>query len=144
MNIKVEINSEFDPFAVHQYVVILALTEEGWIFVRNRQRTTWELPGGHIEPNELVTDAAKRELFEETGALKSKLTALLDYSVETDVAKSSGRVFVAQEITLGPLPDSEIAEIQISKNLPDNLTYPHIQPILFEKAVNLAMQKGLI
>ena len=128
----------------HQYVVILASTEESWIFVRNKQRTTWELPGGHIEPNESVNDAAKRELFEETGAIEFKLTALLDYSVETDVAKSSGRVFIAQEITLGPLPDSEIAEISFFKNLPENLTYPLIQPILFEKAVNLATQKGLI
>ncbi len=128
----------------HQYVVILASTEESWIFVRNKQRTTWELPGGHIEPNESVNDAAKRELFEETGAIEFKLTALLDYSVETDVAKSSGRVFIAQEITLGPLPDSEIAEISFFKNLPENLTYPLIQPILFEKAVNLAVQKGLI
>lgn len=128
----------------HQYVVILASTEESWIFVRNKQRTTWELPGGHIEPNESVNDAAKRELFEETGAIEFKLTALLDYSVETDVAKSSGRVFIAQEITLGPLPDSEIAEISFFKNLPENLTYPLIQPILFEKAVNLAIQKGLI
>ena len=128
----------------HQYVVILASTEESWIFVRNKQRTTWELPGGHIEPNESVNDAAKRGLFEETGAIEFKLTALLDYSVETDVAKSSGRVFIAQEITLGPLPDSEIAEISFFKNLPENLTYPLIQPILFEKAVNLAVQKGLI
>lgn len=128
----------------HKYVVILTSTAEGWIFVRNKQRTTWELPGGHIEPNESVNDAAKRELFEETGALKFNLTELFDYSVETNVAKSSGRVFIAQEITLGPLPDSEIAEIHISKNLPENLTYPLIQPILFEKAVNLAVQKGLI
>jgi len=128
----------------HQYVVILASTAQEWIFVRNKQRTTWELPGGHIEPYESVVDAAKRELFEETGAVHFNLLELFDYSVETDVAKSSGRVFIAKEITLGPLPDSEIAEIRFFKNLPENLTYPLIQPILFEKAVNLAIQKGLI
>ena len=128
----------------HQYVVILASTTQGWILVRNKQRTTWELPGGHIEPNESIVDAAKRELFEETGAVQFSLTDLFDYSVGADVAKSSGRVFIAQDITLGPLPDSEIAEIRFSKNLPENLTYPLIQPILFEKAVNLAVQKGLI
>ena len=136
--------SDISEIHAHQYVVILASTTKGWIFVRNKQRTTWELPGGHIEPNETVIDAAKRELFEETGALQFNLTGLFDYSVETDVAKSSGRVFIAKEITLGPLPDSEIAEISFFKNLPENLTYPLIQPILFEKAVNLAIQKGLI
>lgn len=143
MTIKVN-TSDISENNTHQYVVILATTAEGWIFVRNKQRTTWELPGGHIEPNESVNDAAKRELFEETGALQFNLIELFDYSVETDVAKSSGRVFIAQEITLGPLPDSEIAEIRFSKNLPESLTYPLIQPILFEKAVNLAFQKGLI
>lgn len=143
MNINVT-TSDISENHAHQYVVILASTTKGWIFVRNKQRTTWELPGGHIEPNETVIDAAKRELFEETGALQFNLTGLFDYSVETDVAKSSGRVFIAKEITLGPLPDSEIAEISFFKNLPENLTYPHIQPILFEKAVNLAIQKGLI
>jgi len=143
MNINVT-TSDISENHAHQYVVILASTAKCWIFVRNKQRTTWELPGGHIELNESIIDAAKRELFEETGALQFDLTELFDYSVETDVAKSSGRVFIACEITLGPLPDSEIAEIQISKNLPESLTYPFIQPILFEKAVNLAVQKGLI
>lgn len=142
MNIKVT-TFDISENHTHQYVVIIVSTSEGWIFVRNKQRITWELPGGHIEPNESVIDAAKRELFEETGAVHFNLLELFDYSVETDVAKSCGRVFIANEITLGPLPDSEIAEIQISKNLPENLTYPLIQPILFEKAVNLAVQKGL-
>ncbi len=26
----------------------------------------WAIPGGYVEPNELITDAVKRELFEET------------------------------------------------------------------------------
>jgi 8-oxo-dGTP diphosphatase len=140
---RVNISEDLQDIA-HQYVVIAAITTKGWIWVRHKERSSWEMPGGHVEPNESVIDAAKRELFEETGALTFNLTALFDYSVETDIAKSTGRVFIAQEITLGPLPESEIAEIFFSLNLPENLTYPFIQPKLFEKAVNLATQKGLI
>lgn len=144
MNLKLSIFDIISDESKHQYVVIAAITTKGWIWVRHKERTTLEMPGGHIEPNESVTDAAKRELFEETGALRFKLIALFDYSVETDVAKSTGRVFIANEIDLGPLPESEIAEIFFSPNLPENLTYPFIQPELFEKALNLATQKGFI
>jgi 8-oxo-dGTP pyrophosphatase MutT (NUDIX family) len=34
---------------------------------RHRKQGIWLPPGGHIEPNELPDDAARREVFEETG-----------------------------------------------------------------------------
>jgi 8-oxo-dGTP pyrophosphatase MutT (NUDIX family) len=34
---------------------------------RHRKQGLWLPPGGHIEPNELPDDAARREVFEETG-----------------------------------------------------------------------------
>ena len=45
-------------FVVHRERVLLHLHEK-----LNR----WLPPGGHIEPNELPDEAAKREVFEETG-----------------------------------------------------------------------------
>ncbi len=50
----------------------------------------WNFPAGHVEENELVTDAAIREAYEETGC-KVKLTGVLPISTvylkekETDV-----------------------------------------------------------
>ena len=39
----------------------------------------WNFPAGHVEENELVTDAAIREAYEETGC-KVKLTGVLPIS----------------------------------------------------------------
>src|SRR4051812_7184080 len=54
------------------YVVVLGVTpEHEAVLVRQYRPTvegqTLEFPSGHVEPNENPADAAKRELFEETG-----------------------------------------------------------------------------
>ena len=58
---------EFVPAGHLAYSVITARFEGKWIFVRHRERTTWEIPGGHIEEGESSDVAASRELMEETG-----------------------------------------------------------------------------
>ena len=49
----------------------------------------WNFPAGHVEENELITDAALREAFEETGC-RVKLTGVLPistvYSKENETA----------------------------------------------------------
>jgi NUDIX domain. len=57
---------EFVPAGHLAYSVITARFEGKWIFVRHRERTTWEIPGGHIEEGESSDVAASRELMEET------------------------------------------------------------------------------
>ena len=52
-----------------EHVVIMAKMNGEWIFCRHKERDTWEFPGGHREPGETVLQAAKRELYEETGAV---------------------------------------------------------------------------
>ena len=101
------------------FVVNLARYDGRWLFVRHKARATWETPGGHIEPNETALEAAGRELYEETGALDYALTPLCDYSVQRENGLSYGRVFAADIRTLGPLPESEIAETRLFDALPD-------------------------
>lgn len=123
------------------YVIICPKNnQQQWIFVRHRERVTWEIPSGHIEPDEKPLDAARRELYEETGAINFSILPLFDYSVTIDGNTRYGRVFLANVETIGTLPDFEIAEINISENLPYDLTYPKIQPLIFEKTLMLIHQ----
>ena len=43
---------------------------------------------------------------------------------------SWGALFLAEAITRGPLPESEIAQVRAFAALPSALTYPTIQPVL--------------
>jgi len=106
------------------YVVIGAREDNGWIFVRHRDRDTWELPAGHIEENESAMEAAHRELFEETGTRKAEMQVLTDYAVTIGEKQEFGRIFFAVVLERGPLPDSEIGENRTWKESPLPATYP--------------------
>lgn len=117
-----------------KFAVIAARYNGKWIFCRHKERDTYEIPGGHREINENITDTAKRELYEETGALDFSLAPVCVYAVNRGEIPSYGMFFTAEVKTLGKLPhDMEMAEIIFSDTLPEKLTYPLIQPQLFEK-----------
>lgn len=121
-----------------QYAVIVARMEGRWVFCRHRERSTLECPGGHREPGESALDAARRELYEETGAADFTLKPLCVYSVERDGGgESFGLLCRAEILALGPLPKNfEMAEVRLLDVLPprEGWTYPDIQPRLLERA----------
>lgn len=105
--------------------------------MRNYLRDTWELCGGHIEEGESSDEAARRELMEETGAIIFDLERVATYSVEKDGRTGYARLYFAEVKVIGQIPDNkEIAEMKITDRLPENLTYPDIQPILFRKTIS--------
>ena len=121
-----------------KFAVIMARYGDGWLFCRHKLRDTWEIPGGHREPGEDIGDTARRELYEETGAVDFGLQKISVYGVCSDGAVSYGMLYFADVRTLGELPpEMEIGEIMVSDNLPENLTYPLIQPALYEKTMQL-------
>ncbi|MGV8979889.1 NUDIX hydrolase [Clostridium sp.] len=116
----------------YKYVVIIAKYRGNWILCKHKKRDTWETAGGHIEFGESPLEAAKRELFEETGAILFDIKPIFDYWAADDTSEANGMVFYAEIKKLGDLPESEMEKIESFQTLPSNLTYKDITPKLFQ------------
>ena len=115
----------------YKYVVVMSKYQGKILLSRHRDRSTWETQGGHIEPGETPMDAARRELYEESGALEFDIRPVFDYWAGDENGGASGQVFAAEIRTLGPMPKSEMAEVRAFDEVPPNVTYPAITPELF-------------
>lgn len=116
-----------------EFAVIVSKYFKKLILVKHKNRSTWEIPGGHREKNEDIKDTAKRELYEETGALEYTLKPICEYSVTTNEITRYGRLFFSEVTKLADHLEFEIEKIEFFDELPENLTYPNIQPKLLEK-----------
>lgn len=115
-----------------RFVVAAVRYQEKWVFSRHKARSTWDMPGGRREAGETVSEAMRRELWEETGATKADVCPAFAYSVTREGATTYGMVFYVQVQKLGPLPSAyEMTEICIADRMPEKLTWPEIQPALF-------------
>ena len=82
--------------------------------------------------------AARRELREETGAVRFQIRPVTYYSVSRKQPDGShsepvfGKLFYAQIDSFEPLR-SEIERIALFDSLPEHLTYPDIQPFLIRR-----------
>lgn len=117
-----------------KYVVVCSFYQGKIMLSRHEKRDTWETQGGHIETGETALDAAKRELFEESGVVNAQIYPLCDYLGYDDTGSAEGAVFLAVVHEMGALPDSEMKEVGLFASMPENLTYPMVTPLLMEKA----------
>jgi len=124
----------------YTFAIILSRYRNRWIWGRHKERNTWELPAGHIEPGETPLEAAHRVLYEETGALDFKIDPVVCYEGIFNGKPVFGMIFVAEILALGPLPDFEIGEIGFFEGIPDQLTYPQIQPAFFNYITEMPTQ----
>ena len=121
----------------YKFTVIFARFDGRWLFTKHRRRDTWETAGGHIEPGETPLEGARRELYEETGAVEYDIAPVFDYwacdeiGEREDVGWSNGMVFLARVRRLGDLPQSEMERVGLFDDLPEALTYPGITPKIF-------------
>lgn len=123
-----------------KFAVIITRHVDKWIFCKHRKRETYEVPGGHREPGEVIEETARRELYEETGALDYDLDPICVYSVASvdekgmEGEETFGMLYVAEVRTFEEELHSEIEKIVLMEDLPQDWTYPDIQPYLIREA----------
>lgn len=121
-----------------KFAVIISKYNGKLVFCKHRQRDTLEIPGGHREIGEMIAETARRELYEETGAVDFKIEPICVYSVTAednfDGQETFGMLFLADIFSLENELHSEIESICLLDGLPEKWTYPLIQPKLIEEA----------
>lgn len=123
-----------------KFAVIISKSDNKWVFCKHKERNTFEVPGGHREHGESILDTAKRELYEETGAVVYIIEPVCIYSVigKTRVndagEESYGMLYFAKITEFESQLHSEIEKVFKLDELPTEWTYPLIQPKLIKEA----------
>lgn len=122
-----------------KFAVIVSKSHGRWVLCKHRERDTYECPGGHRENGEDILTTAKRELYEETGAIDYSIRQICVYSVcgndgvINNIVETFGMLYYADILRFEEIPSFEMEKIELFDRLPDNWTYPEIQPKLLEK-----------
>jgi 8-oxo-dGTP diphosphatase len=93
---KVELSFSPEPFPEEpRHVLVICQQGNGWLLTRHKERGL-EFPGGKLEPGETLEEAARREVYEETGAILEDLKRIGTYRVTGDNEAFVKAVFSAQ------------------------------------------------
>jgi len=123
---------DYYPDCGFSYVVIGARYRGKWVFIRHRQRRSYEIAAGHINEQEDTDMAAGRELEEETGAKKYKIECIASYTILEDNKLRAGRLYYADiEKMEEEWDDSEVEGVILSDKLPEISSFPYVQAVLF-------------
>ena len=90
-----------------KFAVIVSKSNGKWVFCKHKERDTYEVPGGHREAGKNRVNDTGEETF-----------GLLCFAEITEFAKEL---------------HSEMEKIVLMDELPENWTYPLIQPKLIEE-----------
>lgn len=134
------VNDEFYVLEYPDWVNIIAIDKEGnFVFIRQYrhgiQQTRYELCAGVIDPGETPLQAAKRELYEETGYGNGKWEELMTISGNASTTTNYSHSFIAtgvekistqhleqtEDITVHLLTVDEVKELLINDEIKQSL-----------------------
>ncbi|MGG4481453.1 NUDIX domain-containing protein [Paenibacillus illinoisensis] len=105
------------------FVIMVAQFQEKYVVVYNNKRKGWEFPGGTCEPGETPLNAAGRELYEETGAIRFNLEPFGIYKMNGNL----GMVYYASVEEFNSmsfeLPNHEIGGLKLVDALPSGMSF---------------------
>ena len=132
----------FGALSPLRFVVVCSFLNGQMLLSYHSGHRSWETQGGHIEEGETPEDAARRELYEESGAADAELLPVCDYNAYDLEGSSNGRVYAAVIRRLDPLPPNEMSRVRAFDDFPDSLTYPLVTPVLFREAMKVVGRRG--
>ncbi len=99
------VNDEFYVLEYPDWVNVIAITKDGKFVLERQYRhglgeTRYEIPAGVIEEGEQPVDAAKRELYEETGYTGGEWTLLMATSGNASTTNNLSHCFLAVGVEL--------------------------------------------
>lgn len=104
-------------------------------------RKGWEIPAGRIIKVETAECCAKREVFEETGAIINKLIPLGVYTITKNKNKKITAVYTADIEKFETKPDwSETGIVKLFDELPEKLSY---DDLIYENILHYITKEGL-
>ena len=103
-------------------VNVVVLDEVGeFVLIRRTDNGNWALPGGAMDPGESMTEAAVREVEEETG-IRCEVTGLVGvytnprhvilYTSNNEVRQEFSLVYTARAISGAPRPSNESSQVR--------------------------------
>ncbi|WP_374284912.1 NUDIX hydrolase [Lactococcus sp.] len=142
------------PLVIACASVIIYDEKKGLLLQKRVDNGTWCYHGGSIEPGETAQEAAKRELFEETGLIAGQMTLFTVASGEEqhffypngDEVYIIDSVFICQDFSgHHELEASEVSDLKWFSldELPENLNQPTQTPTK-EFVTHIKNKHGLI
>ena len=109
-----------------KYVFMIVKYKDKFVLSWHKKSQKWDNVGGHVEKDEKPLAAAKRELYEETGAVDFDIVPVCDFKAYRDdgVFHNNGRTYFVNVRKFTELPDgSEMGKIGFFDEIPENFRY---------------------